>query len=812
MRSLSLIRRSAAVIALVGLCLIATHLGPATTLAFDPPVSSQTERTTIFLPLIIRGFADCDFIELAAPLDLAVVGEPYTGTVKVISPDPTRWAVIGFRLAGAGMLGGASPVISAEGVITWTPTPVDAGVHRLTVTAVMSDSSTLDKTITIEAAPRTRLIDATVGDEGGVLELADGDYRITIPADAVAAGADRVTVGLNVVKRGDGRALVTREFAGLKPGVTPTLTLPLYAVTTPAAALRGTTAAPAACGGLDFIKAFNPDPDKWHGGLLWKFSVPGKPDTIISQNVSNVKLIGRASLMPYQDKPDLGMTELRGGCLDQTTCLGKQPVLFVHGYSPLGQLSGGVDTWGCAFDYVRSLGGVPFEFRWRTNTRFEDAAYYLAQAIAHVSQLTGRKPLLVVHSMGGLISTTYLGGLAEMPDATGQGYQTVGYDSAEARAGRRSAAVAGLIAVSAPLSGIATAEEGATYGLPQGRDVHITAKTIALCIDFTCGESGLSTTQLTYPGAGTTADTTKDYEQVLGFGLAAPGSLVHKLYNAWRTDGMAQGLHYDILVSTWNMPDKSSWQDADYGDGLIAVTGMQALPTHFVSPNGAPQPYNYIRTAGRALTAEEKARAGIPDNVDYTFMMTATQSAGDFGYPHTGMFKNYAWYWWKLNRPFWRDPNPNAEAVVFPAGGKLNYYGVFDHALKPVLDRAYARAAAQPPIFTDLPPVALTVTGVVQQVMLAGGSAVPLPGAPILAAFFRNGAYVGEVSGDAGALGAFALDVGRVLDDHGVHSLADLSLAVRIGNDTTHHAITRRVGVGQVTAVTELGSSELNVR
>jgi pimeloyl-ACP methyl ester carboxylesterase len=812
MKFLSPLRRGAAVIALVGLCLIATHIGPAATLAFDPPVSSQTERVTIFLPLIIRGFADRDFIELGAPADLAVVGEPYTGTVKVISYDPARWAVTDFRLVGAGAPGSTAPTISAGGVVTWTPTLADVGVHRLTLTAVMSDSLTLDKAITIEVAPRTRLIAAAVGNEGGVLELAGGDYRITLPPDAVADGADEINVELSVVKRADGSVQLTREFTGLKPGVTPTLALPLYAVTTPAAATRRALTAPAACGGLDFIKAFNPDPDKWHGGLLWKFSAPGKSDYIISQNVSNVRLIGRANLTPYQARPGAGMTELRGACQDQATCLGKQPVLFVHGYNPLGQLSGGVETWGCAFDYVKGLGGVPFEFSWRPNMRFEDAAYYLAQAIAHVSQLTGRKPLLVAHSMGGLITTTYLGGLAEMPDATGQAYQAVGYDSAAARGGRRSAAVAGLITVSSPLSGIATAEEGALYGLPQGRDVHVTAKTIALCIDFTCGESGLSTTQLTYPGIGTTADTTTDYEQVLGFGLAAPGALIHKLYNAWSTDQMAKDIHYDMLVSTWYVPGTPGWQDADYGDGLIAVTGMQALPTHFVSPDGVAEPYNYIRTMGRALTAQEKTRAGIPANLDYTFMMTVTSSAGDYGYPHGGMFTNFAWYWWQPFRGLWRSSNPNAPAAIFPHGGRLDYYGAFDHALKPVLDRAYTRAAAQPSIFTDLQSVNLTVLGAVQRTGLSGGIAAPLPGAPILVAFFRNEAYVGEINSAADAAGAFVLDVGRVLDDHGVYSLDNLALVVRIGNDTTHHAITRRVGVGAVTSTTDLGVLELAPR
>ena len=304
---------------------------------------------------------------------------------------------------------------------------------------------------------------------------------------------------------------------------------------------------------------------------------------------------------------------------------------------------------------------------------------------------------------------------------------------------------------------------------------------------------------MTYPGLGTTADTSKDYEQVFGLGLAEPGSLVHKLYDAWNTDQMAKNIHYDVLVSTWYLPNTPSWVDGEYGDGLIAVTGMQALPTHFVSPEGVSQPYNYIRTAGRALTQEEKTRAGIPDNLDYTFMMTTTASAGNFGYAHGDMFVGNAWWRWKPLRPLWRLPNPNAPSAIFPKGGKLDYYGVFDHALKPVLDRAYANAAALPAVFTELPPVPLIVTGMVNQVMQPDHVVMPLAGAPLLVAFFDHGAYVGTVIGATDVGGAFSLDVGRVLDDHGLAGLANLSLQVRIGNDTTYHAITKWVDIGQVT-------------
>ncbi len=68
------------------------------------------------------------------------------------------------------------------------------------------------------------------------------------------------------------------------------------------------------------------------------------------------------------------------------------------------------------------------------------------------------------------------------------------------------------------------------------------------------------------------------------------------------------------------------------------------------------------------------------------------------------------------------------------------------------------------------------------------------------------------VTGSADAAGALSIDVGRVLDDYGLADLATLSLQVRIGNDTSHHAITKVVGIGQVFPVTDLGAIEVNPR
>lgn len=101
---------------------------------------------------------------------------------------------------------------------------------------------------------------------------------------------------------------------------------------------------------------------------------------------------------------------------------GKIPVLFVHGYTTKGDLGGGggtednVGTWG---DFLRladewTIGGkdvIPFEFRWRTNARFQDVANDLSNAVYLVSRKTGYKVHIVAHSFGGLLSRTFLQGL-----------------------------------------------------------------------------------------------------------------------------------------------------------------------------------------------------------------------------------------------------------------------------------------------------------------------------------------------------------------------------------------------------------------
>lgn len=760
------------------------------------PAATATPQP-IYLPVVNGPAQGAHFVKMGAPDDLAAVDESYTSTVPVITYHEA-YTVTGFSLVEEDAFGATSPQIDATGAVVWQPTAADTGVHHYVLTALVNDNSRLTQEVAIEVAPRTWLISTTVGNDGGVLVDASGDYQVVIPADAVAADRDEVTVAVSVIKRADGSVRVSRMLEGLSADATPSYTEPLYAVTSPAVTAQGATGA---CSDLPFITALNPDPLHWKGGEVYSVGINWHwyPIVPTPQNVDTVRLRGNVIMSYYPALPGRGMTELRGACTDN--CLGKQPVLFVHGYSPFGNLGGGVDTWNCAFDYVKTLGGEPYEFRWRGNMRFEDAAYQLAQAIAHVTQLTGRKPLVVGHSMGGILITTYLAGLAEVPNATGQAYVPVGYDSPAARGGRRSAAVAGVITISSPLSGIASTAEGNQYGLPRGRDVHPTAWSILACSDFTCGQSGFSGTQLTYPGFLSDQDKVVDFQHVFSVTLSTPGAHIHRLYDAWGASRLPD-LHYDVLVSAWYAPGTPDWTDEDWGDGLIAVTGMQVLPHHFVGTDAQGQPYNFIRTAGRALTVTEKQSATIPANIDYTFMLTPSLTGGFFGFPHTGLFDTYVAAWWATDF----SSNPNAPSAELPQNGVLDYYGKFAHSLKPVLDRAYATAAALPPVFTNLDSMSLVINGSAQEADASYRDARPLAHAPVHILFTRDGDYRGMVQAETEADGSFTIDLGRRLGGFGISDSAGLEIYLRIGNDTTHDAATIMLGAEQLTEITNVGA------
>jgi len=115
-----------------------------------------------------------------------------------------------------------------------------------------------------------------------------------------------------------------------------------------------------------------------------------------------------------------------GSNLKRETVAGTHPqsaaVLFVNGYTFLGEFGGAEGTWGRMPNLVGALllpatapvsGLTAYNFQWRTNASFLDAARDLSRAIRYAYEQSNNQPVhIVAHSFGGLLVRVVLQGLA----------------------------------------------------------------------------------------------------------------------------------------------------------------------------------------------------------------------------------------------------------------------------------------------------------------------------------------------------------------------------------------------------------------
>lgn len=207
-----------------------------------------------------------------------------------------------------------------------------------------------------------------------------------------------------------------------------------------------------------------------------------------------VTLVGSQTVTEYTNSntTEKRVAELSSSCnfLDTKCFQGKIPVLFVHGYKLSMEgvdLGGGKGTFGEFPKLVQELNKdryVLFEFRWSTEARFEDAAYDLGKAIEKIKEKTGNPVHIIAHSFGGVLTRTYLQGLAEKYMYPGDFLTTLPY---------KQGTVASVTTAGTPHSGIfdgqttfgTTAFEGKEEFSP-GQD----SSTFELCKQISCYQAG----------------------------------------------------------------------------------------------------------------------------------------------------------------------------------------------------------------------------------------------------------------------------------------------------------------------------------
>ena len=172
---------------------------------------------------------------------------------------------------------------------------------------------------------------------------------------------------------------------------------------------------------------------------------------------------------------------LRSEFSDSLDILGKEAVLFVHGFIRSGKL-GGVDKgegeikgeyFGKFPKIVKDAGYLPFIFQWRTNAKFETVADELGLAIKKITERTGKKVHIVSHSFGGLLSRALI-----------QGQGQLSTDFAEKN-------VASLTTVGTPHSGIFDTGGDTINGVEFSEGTHgFKGDFISGCRAITCYQAG----------------------------------------------------------------------------------------------------------------------------------------------------------------------------------------------------------------------------------------------------------------------------------------------------------------------------------
>ncbi|MBF0371652.1 MAG: S-layer homology domain-containing protein, partial [Magnetococcales bacterium] len=326
--------------------------------------------------------------------------------------------------------------LSSSGVINYA-SDADAAAQTLTFKATIQDSSSgLGRTLsgTIEIVTTETVITGTLDATGGELTDEWAEARINLPSGALTQSG---TVKLVRGEDADGNYLYRLEAdETLQSPATLELPDPNFMTAVDTDESESETAK----------RASSDDWDQWKRYPSWYLTL------LDGVNATNRTL---HNLEEQPEWPGLTRThfQLEGSSLwsqcgsvadfSESACSYWAPVLFVSG-GPLDQnLGGGEALWGQMAELIHNAGYGVWEFDWRANGPFQDLAGDLADAIHEITTVTNQKVHLVAHGMGGILSRTYLQGLAK--DNVGE---AISYRSD----------IASLVTLGTPHSGLFTTE------------------------------------------------------------------------------------------------------------------------------------------------------------------------------------------------------------------------------------------------------------------------------------------------------------------------------------------------------------------
>ncbi|MFY9261951.1 MAG: hypothetical protein WAO71_15785 [Gallionella sp.] len=373
---------------------------------------------------------------------IAIVGQPYKGMVQVAPKDSTS-TVTSLSIAN-NTAGGAQPSIDSAGNVVWIPNDQDfaASPASLRVTGQLSNGTTVADNVPMDVRKERVVLKTALTTAEQIYSDTQGNYIIQIskktPTSVIAGD---ITITETYRKNGE----FTWSMRGTRdtftvnvlqaPATKFTPLVPANSATTQVGVATMPYPIDQLTSGYGAFYHISDDGSVLRSGSNVYSSRPAQPHQpltyydrdSIDPNIAYPNFVAlnafkafwfgsncaslRVEITPPGTPPDSLAAMLAGtrdcGLRAQT----KSPIILIHGFSGKDNIAwnesivgGDESTWGQTAQLLTDQGYPVFEMRWLSYMPFEDAAGALTKFGKDIAAMTGKKPIILAHSFGGIVS------------------------------------------------------------------------------------------------------------------------------------------------------------------------------------------------------------------------------------------------------------------------------------------------------------------------------------------------------------------------------------------------------------------------
>ena len=559
----------------------------------------------------------------------AIVGQEYKGQIEAAPRDATV-TVTSLSIVN-NVAGGAQPSIDAAGNITWTPNDQDFnGIASLRVTGSLSNGAIVSENIPMDVRKVRIVVQKTLIDAEQIYSDDEGRYLINIikkTMTGVISGAIAITETYRkngefswfFKATGDG---FTTEILQAPATQRSTITNDLISAATQVGLVRSFPISKLIVGSSDF-SGIDENGSVMAGGSNVYTSRPAGNVTYFNGSLVDIRSASLDGYPVFWFGSNCANINIGGKYDGAPLCVSraqaKSPIILIHGFSGEDNIAwnesivgGGVGTWGQTANLLTEQGHPVFEMRWLSYMPFEDAAGALAKFGKSIAVLTGKKPIILAHSFGGVVSHLAL-------QNKGRQWKGGQYGPGQWEAVNTDQVFAKLITLNSPLSGI-NANGGFTTGyatfsaikkiynetdslqdvaFPRGVDS--TDGMIKLCYSITCAQAGaVFNNNGSFKTLAVNKALIDGYMPTLNFYTEILGGVARSLKEGETIADMQIGISQSknnapYLTVTGFRPYFPSDGTYSLGDGLISLLGQAALPQDFSDQIFEGEPNNAFK-------------------------------------------------------------------------------------------------------------------------------------------------------------------------------------------------------------------------